>query len=308
MTPLGGAAAIQPALAASRSSALAGSGVGERVGRGAVDRPARSRSAVQVGSFHAPSGSITTWRHRWLTASHARSAFEVTMSPTRITRSGRSSLGRVAQERVVAGDDVAAVVMAGAQLRGRLGQDRVAGAASERARSARPRPGSRWRPATITPRGSAGDGAARASPRARRLAESGAARTVVSGAPSGRPSSASWSWAVHVSVDRRPARAAPAAGRSGAPGPAERPSPPPRLAPRPSGSGAGPRRRRRATPSSQNQRTADPYSLSWSIVWPAPRPRSSGGRSAVITISGNARLARLGDRGVEVGRRPCPTS
>ena len=41
-------------------------------------------------------------------------------------------------------------------------------------------------------------------------------------------------------------------------------------------------------PASQNQRTAAPYSLIWSIVWLAPVPRSSGGRSAVSTISGTA--------------------
>ena len=40
------------------------------------------------------------------------------------------------------------------------------------------------------------------------------------------------------------------------------------------------------TPASQNQRTAAPYSFSWSMVWFAPVPRSSGGRSAVSTISG----------------------
>ena len=31
------------------------------------------------------------------------------------------------------------------------------------------------------------------------------------------------------------------------------------------------------TPASQNQRTASPYSLIWSVVWFAPVPRSSGG-------------------------------
>ncbi len=40
------------------------------------------------------------------------------------------------------------------------------------------------------------------------------------------------------------------------------------------------------TPASQNQRTADPYSLIWSIAWLAPVPRNSGGRSAVSTSSG----------------------
>ncbi len=41
-------------------------------------------------------------------------------------------------------------------------------------------------------------------------------------------------------------------------------------------------------PSSENQRTAEPYSFSWSIVCPAPIARSSGGRSAVSTSSGTA--------------------
>ena len=44
------------------------------------------------------------------------------------------------------------------------------------------------------------------------------------------------------------------------------------------------------TPTSQNHRTADPYSFSWSVAWLAPVPRSSGGRSAVSTSSGT--LAR----------------
>ena len=39
-------------------------------------------------------------------------------------------------------------------------------------------------------------------------------------------------------------------------------------------------------PTSQNQRTALPYSLIWSMAWLAPVPRSSGGRSAVRTSSG----------------------
>ena len=38
---------------------------------------------------------------------------------------------------------------------------------------------------------------------------------------------------------------------------------------------------RSGTPLSAYQRTADPYSLTWSTVWLAPVPRSSGGRSAV---------------------------
>ncbi len=40
------------------------------------------------------------------------------------------------------------------------------------------------------------------------------------------------------------------------------------------------------TPTSKNHLTASPYSFSWSIVCPAPTSRSSGGRSAVSTISG----------------------
>jgi hypothetical protein len=39
-------------------------------------------------------------------------------------------------------------------------------------------------------------------------------------------------------------------------------------------------------PTSTNQFTALPKSLTWSIDWPAPTSRSSGGRSAVSTISG----------------------
>ncbi len=40
------------------------------------------------------------------------------------------------------------------------------------------------------------------------------------------------------------------------------------------------------TPTSQNQRTASPYSLIWSMAWLAPVPRSSGGRSAVSISKG----------------------
>ena len=48
------------------------------------------------------------------------------------------------------------------------------------------------------------------------------------------------------------------------------------------------------TPASQNQRTASPYSLIWSMAWFAPVPRSSGGRSAVSTSSGTpASLASI---------------
>ena len=39
-------------------------------------------------------------------------------------------------------------------------------------------------------------------------------------------------------------------------------------------------------PTSTNHLTALPYSSTWSIDWPAPTSRSSGGRSAVSTISG----------------------
>ncbi len=46
--------------------------------------------------------------------------------------------------------------------------------------------------------------------------------------------------------------------------------------------------RRSGTPASAYQRTAEPYSLTWSIVWLAPVPRNSGGRSAVSTSSGTA--------------------
>ena len=46
--------------------------------------------------------------------------------------------------------------------------------------------------------------------------------------------------------------------------------------------------RRSGTPASQNQRTAFPYILIWSMAWLAPTPLSSGGRSAVRTSSGTA--------------------
>jgi hypothetical protein len=39
-------------------------------------------------------------------------------------------------------------------------------------------------------------------------------------------------------------------------------------------------------PTSTNHFACEPYSLIWSIDWPAPTSRSSGGRSAVSTIRG----------------------
>ena len=90
------------------------------------------RSAVEVGSFHAPSGSITTWRQPGWSPSHVRTGFDVTMSPTRITSSGASASRQIAEHQVVGGHDQLAVVRAAAELRGRLRQDRVPARSGQR--------------------------------------------------------------------------------------------------------------------------------------------------------------------------------
>ena len=100
------------------------------------------------------------------------------------------------------------------------------------------------------------------------------------GRPSGRPG-----------VSPPPAAASPSSGsRKGrfrwtGPGPGR-----PRRWPRPPtgrpATATTPGWRRRARPGSANQRTARPKGGVWSMVWGAPTSRSSGGRSAVQTMSG----------------------
>ncbi len=58
----------------------------------------------------------------------------------------------------------------------------------------------------------------------------------------------------------------------------------------------------RATPGSSKRRTMSPKSRCWSIVWGAPTPWSSGGRSAVSTRSGTKAWEASATHGVEFGR------
>ena len=112
--------ARRAARAAPRRSAKSGRGRRARSAR-------RSRSARSS----APSGSITIWRH----------VGAAEPGPDRLRRDhvadadhevGRKRVGQVAEQRVVGGDHLLAVVVAAAQLRGRLGEDRVAACPRER--------------------------------------------------------------------------------------------------------------------------------------------------------------------------------
>ena len=89
-------------------------------------------AARPVGSFQPPVGSTTIWSAP-LAASHWRSGLR-----GRQLAEAQHQLGHdaarpvlVAQQGVVGGDDVGAVVGAEAHLRGRLGEDREAGGAGE---------------------------------------------------------------------------------------------------------------------------------------------------------------------------------
>ena len=105
-------------------------------------RPARrrARSGRRAGS-PPRAGSARSSRRRGRRRSgrrrrppsQARSGLLVGISPKRRTRSGEPSVAEVlvAQQQVVAGDHVRAVVGAAAQLRGRLGEDREAGGLGE---------------------------------------------------------------------------------------------------------------------------------------------------------------------------------
>ena len=92
----------------------------------------RIAAARRVGSFQPPRGSTTIWSAPEA-ASQARSGLLVGISPKRRTRSGTTRVREllVAQQQVVGGDDVRAVVGPAADLRGRLGEDREAGDAGE---------------------------------------------------------------------------------------------------------------------------------------------------------------------------------
>ena len=140
-------------------------------------------------------------------------------------------------------------------------------------------PGSAPSPATITPRSVQGRS---------RAAGAAAPANRVQGAPPGRPASDSAPSAV-LTPSGSPGTSGSRSGRFRCTGPGMPPAAPlARAQARPASERQYPARPGRAsgTPTSQNQRTASPYSLSWSMAWLAPVPRSSGGRSAVSTSSG----------------------
>ena len=103
--------------------------------RAAPPSPPPARSGRRAAA-PPPGGSARSSRRRGrrrsgrrrLAASQVRSGLLVGISPKRRTRSGatESREALVAQQQVVGGDDVGAVVGAAAQLRGRLGEDREA--------------------------------------------------------------------------------------------------------------------------------------------------------------------------------------
>ena len=237
-----------------------------------------SCSALRVGSCQAAWGSSTTCGQA---ASQARSGFEVGVSPTRSTSSGACCGGEAlgAKQHVVVGDHVRAVVGAAAYAGGRLGQHRPAGLRGQPGHAARP-PARPSGPQTIAPRGARGDALGQlvhvvGVRSARVLAQLDPGPSVRPALPVGG-----------VELLRRRAPAARAAGSSGAPGPGRPPT---------AVQNARQARARWWTaesrpgswlPTSTNHLAAEPYSLIWSIACPAPTSRSSGGRSAVSTISG----------------------
>ena len=174
------------------------------------------------------------------------------------------------------------VVLPAAQLRRRLGEDRVAAGARQRGDRARPA-----RRPCCAPPGSRRGGAPSAARRATRPAPGPASSRAV-GDLGQRPVAATLAreaaWSRSPRPRRDPVRAARSAGRSGAPGPAGGRAPRRRRAPPPSGSGAVPCRRRPPRPA---RRTS------------APRRRTaSAGRSS----------ARLRGRAARAGGPRSPRS
>ena len=213
------AAAARPASASRQRLEPAGSRSAARISTRPPARRARARPR-RAGS--ARRGASARARRRAgrsppaaRPATQARSGFEVGMSPTRSTSSGRVALGEAldAQQHVVVGDHVRAVVAAAAHARGRLGEQRPAARRRPGAPPARP-PRSAVGPQTIAPRGG---GIRAASAARRRRAGAACSRSSVQGRPSGA--------ALPVGRRRAPrarARAARAAGSSGARAPAAR--------------------------------------------------------------------------------------
>ena len=262
---------------ASRGASTAVASASQRRGR---DRPCSSVSAVRVGSCQA---RVRVDHHLvGRPASQARSGFEVGMSPTRRTRSGRCARGerRVAQQHVVVGDDVRAVVRAAAQPGRRLGEDRPAGAAASRA-TASAQSSLRRRRRRRSPRAARRRSAPPAPARRRRRARSSARAARTHGRPSARPCPVG---GVELLGHRRQRLAQREVevhrARAGRRRPCHRRG-------RRARGGASPVAPRLVVahlhePLGRASRTAS----SWSIACPAPTSRSSGGRSAVSTISG----------------------
>ena len=216
-----------------------------------------SAAARRVGSFQPPSGSTTIWSAPRLAP--ARPAAACWSASPRSGGRGRATSGSaeplVAQQQVVGGDDVRAVVRAAADLRGRLGEDRDSrrrGRGRRAARAAPGRAGARRRSrrasaspmclATSSSRNSRGLHVDRGHRGQRPRVAALAARAGRSPSPRPRPASgASGSRQGEVEVDRARAAAHRAPRRT--------------RGRRSSGSGAARRRRRRG---SRLRRTSAP--------------------------------------------------
>ena len=127
-------ASIASRAARSASSHIAGAGRSSPPAAPPSRRPARSgrRAAAPPpgGSARSSrrSGSTTIWSApRFAPARRAAACWSASRRSAGPGRARAVAEPLVAQQQVVGGDDVRAVVRAAAQLRGRLGQDRVAG-------------------------------------------------------------------------------------------------------------------------------------------------------------------------------------
>ena len=221
--------------------------LGQAPRRGGAGSARTIAPAIRVGSFQPSAGSMTSCAASGRSASHARSGLQVGISPKRRTSSGvervAAARGRSRRRRQI---DQRAVVGAEAKLRGRLGEDRIAGRGGERGDRARRRRGRACRPATIRPARRGRDRARRAPRRAARRGGAGAG-----GDRGQRPLAAALERQRRGRGDVARARGSGPSGSRQAtfrwtgPGPRVAARRSRRRGRRPSGSGAGRRRRRR---------------------------------------------------------------
>ena len=209
-----------------------------------------------------------------------RRGFEVGMSPTRTTRPGAfpSANSSHPEQHVVMSDDGRAIVIAAPHAGRRFGEQRPARLACQ--------PGRRVCDVLVT--GSAHDGPVRLAgdPRRKFVDVVGVGGTRVLAHLGPGPSIGAPGPVGGVELLAVRGRAARAAGSSGGRARGDRPRPSSRRGRRARGGGSAVSRLGSWVPTSTNHLAAVPYSLIWSIAWPAPTSRSSGGRSAVRTISG----------------------